>query len=84
MDGGFEKNQTISDYAVFLKKLLPEIVGFRCIDRAGNLFWEKFDEPVEFSELYTACLQKILRSPQRAAEAGRGPGPWGIDDPGQS
>jgi diguanylate cyclase (GGDEF)-like protein len=73
MDGGFEKNQTISDYAVFLKKLLPEIVGFRCIDRAGNLFWEKFDEPVEFSELYTACLQQILRSPQRAGDAGRVP-----------
>ena len=58
MDGGSDKNQTISDYAVFLRKLLPEIVGFRCIDRAGNLFWEEYDEPVEFSELYDACLQK--------------------------
>ena len=73
MDGGSDKNQTISDYAVFLRKLLPEIVGFRCIDRAGNLFWEEYDEPVEFSELYDACLQKVLHAPSQAGSAGRVP-----------
>jgi hypothetical protein len=73
MDGRSEKNQTISDYAVFLKTLLPETVGFRCIDRAGNLFWEQLDEGVEFGELYTHSVEQILRSPQQAEAAGRLP-----------
>ena len=73
MDNGSKKKQTISDYAVFLKMLLPETVGFRCVDRSGKLFWEQLDEGVDFSELYTHSVEQILRSPIKAETSGRLP-----------
>lgn len=72
MEGGFDKNQTISDYALMLEALLPDAIGFYCVDRAASCFFEQPpDAPVEFSAEYDDAVRDILASPKRASELGR-------------
>ncbi len=72
MDGNFDKNQTISDYAIVLEGLLPEASGFYCVDRKARRFYAQPPAcGVEFSDQYDAAIKLILQSPERAAEVGR-------------
>ena len=71
MDGGFDKNQTITDYAALLGAILPDAIGFYCVDRKGRKFFDRPPaDPVELSSAYTNAVQTILESPERAAEVG--------------
>ena len=64
MEGGFDKNQTISDYALMLRALLPDAVGFYCVDRAAAVFFEMAPEtPVEFTAEYHEAVASILVDP---------------------
>ena len=72
MDGGFDKNQTIGDYSTLLEALLPEAIGFYCVDRKARRFFEQPPaRAVEFSDEYDAAIAVILQTPERAAEVGR-------------
>ena len=72
MDGGFDKNRTISDYTVFLQAVLPGFLGFYCLDRRGNKFFERpAEESIEFNEEYEGALKRILIDPGQAGDCGR-------------
>lgn len=72
MDSGFDKDQTIRDYAAMLEALLPEAIGFYFFDRRGAVFFEQPPEDgVEFNEDYEAAVRETLESPERASESGR-------------
>ncbi len=71
MDGGFDKNRTISDYSIFLQALVPGFKGFYCLDRRGSKFFGwPVDLDVELSPEYEEALQCILADPERAADVG--------------
>jgi len=71
MSGGFEKNQTNRDYAVFLQAVLPGFMGFSCHDRRGNQY---LDVPpakdIRLSRAYDDALTNILADPDQAASEG--------------
>jgi len=72
MDGGFDKEQTIGDYAAILESLLPEAVGFYFVDRKGSVFFEQLpDDGVDFTEDYDTAVRETLESPDRASKTGR-------------
>ena len=67
-----DNNQVISDYAAFLKALMPESTGFCCHDRRGRLFWQaRGTDSSQFPEQYDSALREILKDPGQAAEVGR-------------
>ncbi len=72
MTGGFDKSDTINDYAVLLQALLPGFMGFYCHDRRGHKFFERPPETdIEFTLEYEDALKVVLNDPGRAAEFGQ-------------
>ena len=72
MEGGFDKNQTIGDYALMLEAMLPEAIGFYCVDRTGSCFFEKAPQPeVDLTENHAEAVREILAAPERAKDVGR-------------
>jgi len=62
MAGEAEKDEVFSDYAVFLKALLPPAQGFLYHDRGGRLFWSELpvDGAPELTDAYRAALATTL------------------------
>ena len=50
MEGGFDKNQIISDYKSLIAVMLPDMFGLRCLDRNEQLIF--FDELSEIDIEY--------------------------------
>jgi diguanylate cyclase (GGDEF)-like protein len=72
MASGSSKNQIISDYAAFLKALLPETIGSCCHDHKGRMFFhEKDANPKDFPHQYQGVLTKILLTPIAARKIGK-------------
>lgn len=72
MDSRTNNYQIISDYAVFLKALLPEIVGSCCHDRKGRLFWEdQGTDTSAFPDQHQQSLRQILKVPREAGKIGK-------------
>jgi len=72
MDGGIDKNQTIGDYVLILEALLPDAVGYYCVDRANTTFFSQPAAfPIDFSAAYEAAIRDILDSTGQASKLGR-------------
>jgi diguanylate cyclase (GGDEF)-like protein len=72
MEGGFDKNQTIGDYAAILEALLPGVVGFRCVDRNNSCFFEQLPDALgALTDAYETAIGAVIAEPGRVAELGR-------------
>lgn len=64
-----EKNQVFSDYASFVRALLPQAVGIFCYDRSGHLFWR--DEGLlkfRANDDFRSVLKQALGCPDQAVQ----------------
>jgi len=72
MVGGFDKDRTIGDYAVFLQALLPGFMSFYCHDRRGYKFFaQQSAEDIDFTLEYDDALKSILADPDQVTDNGR-------------
>lgn len=67
MEGGFDKDQALGDYARVLEALVPGVIGVYCVDRAGDCFFKEAPEtPPAWTDDYQSALWEMITAPESA------------------